>query len=97
MVHFELLRDRNILIVTPEGPLEKEDFEKHAKVVGPFLESNGKLAGLMICRSHSPVGKVLGHLYLTSTSSPITIGGPNAYARCVFVRNSPRPEDAAAW
>ena len=43
MVHFELLRDRNILIVTPEGPLEKEDFEKHAKVVGPFLESKWKV------------------------------------------------------
>ena len=54
MVHFELLRDRNILIVIPDGPLEKEDFEKLAKEVDPFLESKGKLAGLMICAKSFP-------------------------------------------
>ena len=27
MIHFDLLRDRGILIVTPQGPLEKTDFD----------------------------------------------------------------------
>jgi hypothetical protein len=54
MIHFELLRDRNILIVIPDGPLEKEDFERLAKEVDPFPESKGKLAGLMICAKSFP-------------------------------------------
>src|SRR6187402_2518640 len=48
MMHSELLRDRGILLVTPDGPLEKSDFARLAKEVDPFIASNGKLAGLMI-------------------------------------------------
>jgi stage II sporulation SpoAA-like protein len=48
MMHFELLRDRGILLVTPDGPLEKTDFARLAKEVAPFIASNGRLAGLMI-------------------------------------------------
>ena len=48
MIHHQLLRDEGILIVTPEGPLEKADFEKLASVVDPYIEANGKLNGLMI-------------------------------------------------
>ena len=33
MLRFELLRDRNILVVTPEGPLEQADFEQFARQV----------------------------------------------------------------
>lgn len=49
MIHIELLHDRSILVVTPDGPLTKADFEKLASEVDPFLASKGKLAGLMIC------------------------------------------------
>ncbi len=48
MIHFELLRDRRILIISPDGPLKSTDFEQLAKEVDPFLASKGKLAGLMI-------------------------------------------------
>ena len=54
MIHFELLRDRHILIVIPDGPLEKEDFERLAKEVDSFPESKGKLAGLMTCAKSFP-------------------------------------------
>lgn len=48
MIHFELLRDRGILIVTPQGPLEKADFELVGKEVDPFIAAKGKLTGVMI-------------------------------------------------
>ena len=41
MLKFELLRDRGILIITPNGPLEKADFERLAKEVDPFIASKG--------------------------------------------------------
>ena len=54
MIHFELLRDRGILLMTPDGALEKADFERLAKEVDPFIASKGKLAGLMICAKSFP-------------------------------------------
>ena len=48
MLQFELLRDRKILIITPDGPLEKEDFERLANAVDPFIASNGQLDEVMI-------------------------------------------------
>ena len=48
MLRFELLRDKSILILMPDGALRKQDFERLAKEVDPFLLSKGKLAGLMI-------------------------------------------------
>jgi SpoIIAA-like len=48
MIHFELLRDRKILIIVPDGPLEKADFEQLAREVDPFIASQGKLAGVMV-------------------------------------------------
>ena len=48
MIHFELLRNRGILVVTPQGPLEKMDFELVAQEVDPFITEKGKLNGLMI-------------------------------------------------
>ena len=44
MLRFELLRDRNILVVIPEGPLEQADFVQFAR----RMESGGSIAGLMI-------------------------------------------------
>ena len=55
MLKFELLRDRGILIVTPNGPLEKADFERLAKEVDPFIASKGKLTGLLIYTESFPV------------------------------------------
>ncbi len=34
--------------MTPEGPLQKADFEKLAEVVDPFIEAGGDLQGLLI-------------------------------------------------
>jgi len=48
MLHLELLRARNILIVAPDGPLQKADFEHLAKKINPVIASKGKLTGLLI-------------------------------------------------
>ncbi len=48
MITHELLRDKGILIVKPEGPLEKTDFETLAREVDPYIEAQGKLNGLLI-------------------------------------------------
>jgi hypothetical protein len=60
MIHFELLSDRSILVLTPDGPLEKVDFEQLAKEVDPFIASKGKLAGVMICAKSFPGWRSLG-------------------------------------
>jgi SpoIIAA-like len=66
MIHFELLRDRGILILTPQGPLEKADFELVAREVDPFIAAKGKLAGVMIYAKSFPGWKnfegLLSHL-----------------------------------
>jgi hypothetical protein len=66
MLHFELLRDRKILILTPDGPLEAADFERLAKEVDPFIAANGSLAGVMITTKSFPgwdsFGAVVSHL-----------------------------------
>ena len=48
MIHFELLRDRGILVITPDGPLEKTDFERLARAIDPLIASKEKLAGVMV-------------------------------------------------
>ena len=66
MIHFELLRNRGILIVTPQGPLEKADFDLVGKEVDPFIAAKGKLTGLMIYAKSFPGWKnfegLLAHL-----------------------------------
>jgi len=66
MIHFDLLHDRSILVVSPDGPLTKADFEKLASEVDPFLASKGKLAGLMIYARSFPgwesFGALVSHL-----------------------------------
>ena len=54
MIHFDLLRDRGILIVTPQGPLEKTDFDLVAQEVDPYIAEKGKLNGLMIYAKSFP-------------------------------------------
>ncbi|MDQ0318476.1 tRNA U38,U39,U40 pseudouridine synthase TruA [Pararhizobium capsulatum DSM 1112] len=48
MVLLEPLREKNILIVAPQGPLGQADFETIAKAVDACQTSEGKVAGLMI-------------------------------------------------
>ena len=48
MLRHELLRDRGILILQPEGALRAEDFAALAGVVDPYIEERGGLDGLMI-------------------------------------------------
>jgi hypothetical protein len=48
MLQHELLLDRGILILKPNGALRAEDFNTLAAAVDPYIEQNGKLNGLMI-------------------------------------------------
>ncbi len=54
MLNNELMLDENILVITPEGPLEVSDFEKLAEEVDPYIEKMGKLSGLMIYAESFP-------------------------------------------
>jgi hypothetical protein len=54
MLKSELLGDRGILILSPDGPLEKADFEQLAREIDPFLAAKGMLTGLMIVATTFP-------------------------------------------
>jgi hypothetical protein len=66
MIQCELLRDRGILMVAPEGPLEANDFKQVAALVDPWIAENGALKGLMIRAPTFPgwesFGGLLAHL-----------------------------------
>ena len=48
MIRHELLRERGILILKPEGALRAEDFTALAGAIDPYIEQHGELKGLMI-------------------------------------------------
>ena len=48
MIHYELLRERGVLTLKPEGALRAEDFVALAGTVGPYIEQHGELNGLML-------------------------------------------------
>ena len=48
MIKHELLADDGIVVITPAGRLEAEDFKQLAATVDPFIEEHGKLEGIMI-------------------------------------------------
>ena len=48
MIKHELLRERGILILNPEGALRAEDFTALARTVDPYIQQHGELKGLMI-------------------------------------------------
>ncbi len=54
MIHYELLDEQGILVVTPTGPLEKSDFDRLKEVADEFINTHGQLAGLMICTETFP-------------------------------------------
>ena len=56
MIDCELLRDKGILLITPEGPLTPSDFQKVAALVDPYIAEKGALKGLMIRASSFPAG-----------------------------------------
>jgi len=51
MLAIDVLPDRNIVVLTPDGPLTAADFARAAQAIDPLMAANGKLAGLMI---HAP-------------------------------------------
>jgi SpoIIAA-like len=48
MVQHELLRDKGVLIIKPDGPLGERDFQSIAGEIDPYIEANGKLSGIII-------------------------------------------------
>src|SRR4029079_16267 len=54
MLRHELLSDKRILVLQPDGPLQAADFERVAREIDPFIEKGGDLAGLMIEAAHPP-------------------------------------------
>ena len=48
MIHSELLPDQGILLISPEGPLQKSDFVMLTNLVDPYIETNGELHGILI-------------------------------------------------
>ena len=66
MIRSELRPDTGILIVTPEGPLEKADFDRLTREVDPFIESRGQLKGVMLYTPSFPgwsdFGALVAHL-----------------------------------
>lgn len=48
MIKHELLEDDGIMVVTPEGRLEEEDFKQLAAVADPYIEAHGNLNGILI-------------------------------------------------
>ena len=60
MITFELNEDNAVLEVRPTGPLKKEDFERLAQTVDPYIEKEGGLVGMMIASEHFPGWESLG-------------------------------------
>ncbi|TWU21913.1 SpoIIAA family protein [Bythopirellula polymerisocia] len=48
MVSAELLKQDGILVIRPESPLAEDDFKSIASIVDPFIDSHGKLNGILI-------------------------------------------------
>jgi len=54
MLEISLDKERDIAIIKPEGRLTKEDFETATKIIDPFIEKHGKLAGVIIATKSFP-------------------------------------------
>ena len=54
MLKHQLLHNESILIVSPEAPLEADDFTELNRAIDPYLEEVGKLHGLMIYTESFP-------------------------------------------
>lgn len=54
MVSYELIRDKGILVIMPEGPLRSDDFEALGRAVDDYIVSEGALNGVMISAKRFP-------------------------------------------
>jgi len=57
-----LIQDKGVLVVEPSGPLAAEDFDALGAVVDPWIESHGKLQGLVLHVQAIPGWENLGGL-----------------------------------
>ena len=48
MLRIEVVRDKGIVIITPDGKLETADFDRLGAEVDPVISANGMLNGLMV-------------------------------------------------
>ncbi len=62
MISHELLGDEGILILTPVGPLESDDFAALARVVDAYISKEGALTGVMIYAESFPGWEDFGAL-----------------------------------
>ena len=54
MITFTLMKESGVLVISPEGKLEPQDFAAVAAEVDPFIEERGGLPGLMISAETFP-------------------------------------------
>ena len=54
MVSYELIRNKGILVIMPEGPLQSEDFKALGQAVDDYIVSEGALTGVMISAEKFP-------------------------------------------
>lgn len=54
MLKIELLGDRGIAVLSPEGKLEAADFERVGQEIDPFIEAHGRLNGLLVQANRFP-------------------------------------------
>jgi hypothetical protein len=52
MLHFELLKGQGVLVLTPQVPLEKDDFVRLAQEVDVYFAEHGRLRGILV-QAHS--------------------------------------------
>ncbi len=62
MISHELRRDEGILIFTPEGPLQSNDFTALAQIVDEYITEHGALTGVMIYTESFPGWEDFGAL-----------------------------------
>lgn len=66
MLNITLNEATGIILLEPEGKLEKEDFEKAAAIIDPYIEKEGKFNGVMIHTRSFPgwdsFGTMIKHL-----------------------------------
>lgn len=62
MISCELLREKGVFILDPEGPLESADFENLARLFDGFIEEEGRLPAVMISAQKHPGWKDFGGL-----------------------------------
>jgi hypothetical protein len=65
------ISDKGLLILRPQGPLRREDFEHLAATVDPWLEAHHQLPGLVICIQHFPgwenIGSFIEHVQFVNS------------------------------